>query len=213
MSEQTELEWKQPPPENRRPPSRHDTVIAQLQANPGEWARVARDMSSSGAKQGWIARGCEAITRRAETKGKGFWDVYARWPEPDPTAEDIAKNLAADPPEQVKPVHQVHTEVELAAAQADTPEPKPARLLPPGTRVKHRPVPGKPGQTRAMYTLDGATRPEPPPEPLPELGDESAEQQVARRHANRLAVDRWKRGTPPLGKPLRGRPIADRPQA
>lgn len=95
------LEWKEPPP---RANSDTQEAIAQLQANPGRWARVQKEVSSSAASQKWKNLGCEATHRKVESAdGKPRYDVYARWPEPKkPAAQDSAKLAAVGSPHQAR---------------------------------------------------------------------------------------------------------------
>lgn len=87
-----EIIWKEPPPSIS---SEKAEVIAELQKQPGRWALVQQDKSSSGSAAPWQKIGCQA---RAHRKNPGEkvpkYDVYARWPEAKAGA---AKAAAAAP--------------------------------------------------------------------------------------------------------------------
>ena len=74
-----EIIWREPPPSIS---SEKAEVLAELQKNPGRWALVQQDKSSSGSAAPWQKIGCQA---RAHRKNPGEkvpkYDVYARWPE------------------------------------------------------------------------------------------------------------------------------------
>lgn len=92
------LEWKAPPAEDRTPRGKHDVVIEQLKARPGQWARVMKDMASSGAQEPWKRRGCEVATRRAESGKYKRRDIYARWPESGAAPVIDAEKTVVPPP-------------------------------------------------------------------------------------------------------------------
>ena len=88
-----EIIWREPPPSIS---SEKAEVLAELQKNPGRWALVQQDKSSSGSAAPWQRIGCQA---RAHRKNPGEmvrkYDVYARWP--DATAGAANTAAAASP--------------------------------------------------------------------------------------------------------------------
>ena len=83
----TDVEWKEPPTVRRgKPPiTITDRQQRALKANPGEWARILRDLHKTTATA--VVRrvtdlGFEVTTRVASVDGKSRkrYDIYARWP-------------------------------------------------------------------------------------------------------------------------------------
>lgn len=73
-----EIKWQDPPAAL----TLHDSIVAALQKNPGRWALVAEDRSSSSAGTPWTKSGCETkVHRKNPGDAKAKYDVYARWPE------------------------------------------------------------------------------------------------------------------------------------
>lgn len=100
-----EIEWIDPPPSSRggkRCPSRWPGIVGELRARPGEWARVATGVNTSGAsafrngsivslcpsdvapedRAAWVTDHLEIVTRVGERRG--FGDIYMRWIGPTP---------------------------------------------------------------------------------------------------------------------------------
>jgi hypothetical protein len=76
-----EIKWQDPPAAL----TRHDSIVAALKNNPGRWALVAEDRSSSSSGTPWNKSGCETkVHRKNPGEGKAKYDVYARWPEKKP---------------------------------------------------------------------------------------------------------------------------------
>jgi hypothetical protein len=113
------LEWQDPP-------AAEDMVIqgmlAQLQNNPGKWARIIRDRSQTALAQKWLGFGCDAKAVRlnpGETPAK--YDIYARWPQnkaatvPNSIREEVAKKMGGPPA--------TPTRVAVAQGRALTPPP------------------------------------------------------------------------------------------
>ena len=73
-----EIKWQDPPAAL----TLHDSIVAALKNNPGRWALVAEDRSSSSSGTPWTKSGCETkVHRKNPGDGKPKYDVYARWPE------------------------------------------------------------------------------------------------------------------------------------
>jgi hypothetical protein len=73
------IEFKNPPVSRGRGVAEEtQLIIDALQARPGEWALIKRDVSTASASA-WNKR--EGFEARASSIGKpkGKWDVYARW--------------------------------------------------------------------------------------------------------------------------------------
>lgn len=97
-----DLEWKEPPPKGN---GDVDRVVQLLKQNPGKWARVSKDMASSGAGAKWRKAGCDIAVRPAEkprADGKSSYDVYARWTGPEGGQAEAAQapRQAVAPPPQ-----------------------------------------------------------------------------------------------------------------
>lgn len=82
------VHWEEPPaPASGRGKSKErQQLLAILQSNSGEWARVQDNVKGASATSVWKKYGCESVARKAPTGG-GF-HIYARWPEPDPATVD-----------------------------------------------------------------------------------------------------------------------------
>lgn len=91
-----EIKWQDPPAAL----THHDSIVAALKNNPGRWALVAEDRSSSSSGTPWNKSGCETkVHRKNPGEGKAKYDVYARWPEekkPLPVGRAVA-GAAAKP--------------------------------------------------------------------------------------------------------------------
>lgn len=128
-----EIKWQDPPAAL----TLHDSIVAALKNNPGRWALVGEDKSSSSAGAKWSKSGCETkLHRKTAADGKPQYDVYARWPEkvlPLPTGK------AAAPTGKAAVEKAVATGTALkppapAIAKPDTiqPEPSPPVVSDPG---------------------------------------------------------------------------------
>lgn len=75
----SKLNWGTPPEPARRGPSAATLeILSELQANPGQWARlVGRVSLSAGAR--WRKLGCETRNERTEDPKKVY--LWVRWPE------------------------------------------------------------------------------------------------------------------------------------
>jgi hypothetical protein len=96
------LEWKTPPSADQEI---IDTILAQLQNNPGEWARICKDRSTTNLVSDWLKMGCEAKHVRANPgTSPARYDVYARWPKDKPATlpntlrAEVAKTTASKTP-------------------------------------------------------------------------------------------------------------------
>lgn len=69
--------WEEPPARATGRGAYTATVVQQLKAKPGTWARVRDGLKNGGGASAWRKHGCEAVTRRVGTT----WSVWARWPE------------------------------------------------------------------------------------------------------------------------------------
>lgn len=77
-----EIEWKESPPRPSRIESQNAAILAELKKNPGRWALLLPDRSSSGAGGGWKKLGCEVVSSRKNPgEEKAKYDIYVRWPE------------------------------------------------------------------------------------------------------------------------------------
>jgi hypothetical protein len=73
-----EIKWQDPPAAL----TFHESVVAALKKNPGRWALVVEDRSTSSAGTWWKKFGCETkVHRKNPGEAKPKYDVYARWPE------------------------------------------------------------------------------------------------------------------------------------
>lgn len=97
------IDWKEPPAAVLLTAT--ELVAAELKANPGRWARVAKDLKSKRAAP-WKKLGLEVVTAPAESDAT-LWDVYARAPQapvakPAPRATSAARKdaptVVEDPP-------------------------------------------------------------------------------------------------------------------
>lgn len=131
-----ELEWMDPPAIKHRV-SRSQRVLAELQKNPGSWARVAKGLKSGGCQSNWIKLGCEAVSR-ANPSEENRWDVCARWPaetkpagNPTPSAQGRDTTADHTPPASVTP--------NVTAALPRAGDGAPGKLIKPPTilGVKH----------------------------------------------------------------------------
>lgn len=184
-----DLEWKTPPESKTGYTGKHDRAVAVLKRHPGEWARVQRDMSSTGAGMPWRKRGCEVTTRPAESAKPGKYDIYVRWPEPD--SPELAR------------------EIDQEIEKQPLPETRPTGPFPPADEVieetrrepidAERPGPKNYGPPQKTWTVNGKVRRDPPPTPLPVPEGETPAEARTRKSADRMAMDRWKRGVPVEG--------------
>lgn len=80
-----EINWKEPPPRPTRMESQNAAILAELKRNPGRWALMLANRSSSGAGGGWKKAGCEVQScRNNPGEEKPKYDIYVRWPEQKP---------------------------------------------------------------------------------------------------------------------------------
>lgn len=90
-----EINWKEPPPRPSRIESQNAAILAELKKNPGRWALLLPDRSSSGAGGGWKKLGCEVTaSRKNPGEEKAKYDIYVRWPvkkQEYPLASEVAK--------------------------------------------------------------------------------------------------------------------------
>jgi hypothetical protein len=98
-----DLVWEEPPAGQygRGKAGEVDRTVEVLKKNPGKWARVEDEATSSSAVVKWKKRGCDAIARGLpKEKGKGYrYAIYVRWPEPKaPDPKELAKKAT---PEQL----------------------------------------------------------------------------------------------------------------
>jgi len=90
-----EIKWQDPPAAL----TLHDSIVAALKNNPGRWALVAEDRSSSSSGTPWTKSGFETkVHRKNPGDGKPKYDVYARWPEDWKPAQAKANEAAAKSP-------------------------------------------------------------------------------------------------------------------
>lgn len=81
------LVWKEPPPRRSGVSAAYDGVIEQLKDNPGKWALVTDEWSTSAAPAALAKAGCEVTCRRIKDSNPKKFEVYARYPEPNPVAD------------------------------------------------------------------------------------------------------------------------------
>lgn len=97
-----EIEWQEPPGHVRGDVKWRLPILEELKANPGVWARVERGRKSRHTRDQWSNMGCDAGARRyfSEEEGRYLYNIYARWPEPDPAEVDpyIARRRARGVP-------------------------------------------------------------------------------------------------------------------
>ena len=116
-----EIKWQDPPAAL----TLHDSIVAALKNNPGRWALVAEDRSSSSSGMPWNKSGCETkVHRKNPGDGKPKYDVYARWPEKVlPLPQGVSKAPAAAPK---APVGKATVEKAVATGTALVPPATPA---------------------------------------------------------------------------------------
>ena len=78
------IEWDEPPAQavrGRGASKDFDAIVAELQANPGRWAIVAKDAKRN--VETWKRRGCEVEFRKSGQTETGVvtGTLYARWPK------------------------------------------------------------------------------------------------------------------------------------
>jgi hypothetical protein len=90
-----EILWQDPPP---KVDSRHAATLAALKANPGRWALLLADRTSSTAGTAWKKLGCEVeVSRKNPGETPPKYDVYARWPDsPAPKPAPLARPAGPD---------------------------------------------------------------------------------------------------------------------
>lgn len=116
-----EIIWKEPPPSIS---SEKAEVIAELQKQPGRWALVQQDKSSSSSAAPWQKIGCQAKAHRKNPGEKvPKYDVYARWPE--------VKASKPAPAATPKPLPVGRAAVEQAVSSGTALKPAPAAARPP----------------------------------------------------------------------------------
>lgn len=116
-----EIIWKEPPPSISNEKAE---VIAELQKQPGRWALVQQDKSSSSSAAPWQKIGCQAKAHRKNPGEKvPKYDVYAGWPE-----AKASKPASATPPKPL-PVGRVAVEQAVSTGTAIKP-PAPAAPRP-----------------------------------------------------------------------------------
>ena len=71
------MKWEAPPPKGLSSLEILET-IAELQASPGNWARVEDNAATRNYAAKWKNRGCEAVTRPNKD---GTFNIWARWPK------------------------------------------------------------------------------------------------------------------------------------
>lgn len=91
-----EIVWQDPPARNKDSKYQYQQIIDELKKNPGRWALVVPEWSTSVAPSPLKKAGCETTTR-FNGKDAKTWSVYARWPEkqPDKAAPPAAVKRSA----------------------------------------------------------------------------------------------------------------------
>jgi len=88
------LEWAEPPAADD---AIKQGILAQLQANPGRWACIVKDRSSTTMAADWMKLGTEARAVRNNPQAKPpRYDIYVRWPSnKPPTVSNAVREAAA----------------------------------------------------------------------------------------------------------------------
>jgi hypothetical protein len=101
------LEWQDPPTADDLVVN---MILAQLQNNPGKWARICRDRSQTALVAKWQKLGCDARHHRTNMgTTPARYDIYARWPLnkpatlPNTLRAEVAQSTASkQPPSEIK---------------------------------------------------------------------------------------------------------------
>ena len=96
------LEWQDPPAADE---AIITNILAQLQNNPGRWARISRERSQTALVTKWQKLGTEARHVRLNPgESPARYDIYARWPKdkpatvPNAVRDEIARKTAGPAP-------------------------------------------------------------------------------------------------------------------
>ena len=101
------LEWQEPPAADQ---AIIDMILAQLQNNPGRWARLLKGVSTTSHVSKWLKLGAEAKHVRVNPgESPARYDIYARWPQhkaatiSNAIRAEVAKSTAAvQPPSKIR---------------------------------------------------------------------------------------------------------------